>query len=136
MPYPPIPVSTMAFEYVSQLFPVLGMLANSCHSDVIDAAAPTLYRCKFGADETLRSSFGVVPTVTSDAVNNRLIITYPDHYDSSSTSTTTEILCTLQVADTDYPDELSVAAQMISNELNVGTSATYATYVLSRPGKA
>lgn len=77
-----------------------------------------------------------MPTVTSDAVNNRLIITYPDHYDSSSTSTTTEILCTLQVADTDYPDELPVAAQMISSELNVGTSATYATYVLSRPGKA
>jgi hypothetical protein len=95
-----------------------------------------LYRCKFGAAETLRSIFGVLPTVTPDTINNRLVIAYPDHYDSASTTTTTEILCTFQNADTDYPDELPVAAQMISTELNVGTSATYSTYVLSRPGKS
>jgi hypothetical protein len=104
-------------------------------SDVISAASPDLFNCKYGPGETLRTTFGVVPTVSISAISNRVTLTYGDHFATLSNPTTTEILCTFAIVDTDFPDELPVAAQSTSYELNVGTSATYSTYVISRPGE-
>lgn len=79
--------------------------------DVVSGAAPATGRAKFAPSDTFRAYSGIVPTITTNAANNRLTFTYDDFDGPTEQQYTVDILFTVTVSAEPFADRLYLTNQ-------------------------
>lgn len=92
---------------------------------------PAINTCSVGPLHTLP----VTPTITTSTVQNNIYFDFGSNGDPANTQTMVDIVCTLQITDNKFPNDLQIATLGKSAEDQVGIQVDWLAYKLAMPSK-
>ena len=96
--------------------PIFDATSVTSFQAVVSATAPPAGSAQFGPDDTFYALSGLVPTLTSDSVSNRVKFEWPQYINSSNATSMVDILFTVTVSSEPFPDQLLLTNQAQATE--------------------
>jgi uncharacterized repeat protein (TIGR01451 family) len=90
---------------------------------------PAINTCSVGPLHTLP----VTPTITTSTIQNNIYFDFGSNGDPANTQTMVDIMCTLQITDNKFPNDLQIATLGKSAEDHVGIQVDWLAYKLAMP---
>ena len=91
--------------------PIFDATSVTTFQAIVSAAAPAVGTAKFGPSDTFFAISGLVPTLSENAVSNRVRFEWPPYMNNTNPNTDIDILFTVEVSSQPFADQLLLTNQ-------------------------